>query len=116
MASTGNPAQRADELRELIRYHNSRYFELDEPEVSDAEYDELVRELRAIEEANPDLVTPNSPTQHPGGAPVTTLFAPVRHRVPMMSLDNAFTFEELLAWGKRMERYIEGDVDYACEL
>src|SRR4051812_17733856 len=95
-AATGNPAQRADELREQIRYHNGRYFELDEPEISDAEYDELVRELRALEEANPDLVTPDSPTQRPGGAPVTTLFAPVRHRVPMMSLDNAFTFEELL--------------------
>jgi DNA ligase (NAD+) len=108
-------AARVAELRSLIEYHNRRYFELDEPEVSDAEYDELVRELRALEDAHPDLLTPDSPTQRPGGAP-TSLFAPVTHAVPMMSLDNAFSFDELQAWGKRMERYISGDVDYVCEL
>src|SRR5256885_1817835 len=106
---------RADELRELIRYHNRRYHELDDPEISDADFDALVRELRAIEEAHPDLITPDSPTQQVGGAP-SPLFAAVRHRVPMMSLDNAFSFEELQAWGKRMERYIEGDVEFCCEL
>jgi DNA ligase (NAD+) len=114
-SDAADPASRVAELRSLIEYHNRRYFELDEPEISDAEYDELVRELRALEEAHPDLLTPDSPTQRPGGAP-TSLFAPVRHAVPMMSLDNAFSFEELQAWGKRMERYISGDVDYVCEL
>ena len=114
-SGAADPAGRVAELRSLIEYHNRRYFELDEPEISDAEYDELVRELRALEEAHPDLLTPDSPTQRPGGAP-TSLFAPVRHAVPMMSLDNAFSFEELQAWGKRMERYISGDVDYVCEL
>jgi DNA ligase (NAD+) len=114
-SDAADPAGRVAELRSLIEYHNRRYFELDEPEISDAEYDELVRELRALEEAHPDLLTPDSPTQRPGGAP-TSLFAPVRHAVPMMSLDNAFSFEELQAWGKRMERYISGDVDYVCEL
>jgi DNA ligase (NAD+) len=109
-----DPAARAVELRERIAYHNHRYHDLDEPEIADAEYDQLVRELRALEEAHPDLVTPDSPTQHVGGA-VSTLFAEVRHRVPMMSLDNAFSFEELQAWGKRMERYISGDVAFACE-
>jgi DNA ligase (NAD+) len=111
-----DPAVRAEELRRQIEHHNVRYHQLDDPEISDAEYDALVRELRAIEDAHPDLVTPESPTQKVGAAPDTSTFAPVRHRRPMMSLDNAFSFEELLAWGKRMERYISGDVDFVCEL
>src|SRR5436305_5747156 len=109
-------ASRAAELRQQIEYHNVRYHQLDDPEVSDAEYDALVRELRTIEEAHPDLVTADSPTQKVGAAPDTSTFAPVRHRQPMMSLDNAFSFDELLAWGKRMERYISSDVDFVCEL
>jgi DNA ligase (NAD+) len=109
-------AARAVELRQQIEHHNVRYHQLDDPEISDAEYDALVRELRAIEDAHPELVTADSPTQKVGAAPDTSTFAPVRHRQPMMSLDNAFSFEELLAWGKRMERYISGDVDYVCEL
>ena len=112
---TQSPAERADELRQLIEHHNVRYHQLDDPEISDAEYDALVRELAVIEETNPDLRTPDSPTQQVGAAP-STLFAPVRHRARMMSLDNAMSFEELLAWGKRMERFISGDVDYGCEL
>ncbi|MDQ1444497.1 MAG: ligase, partial [Acidimicrobiaceae bacterium] len=115
MTCADNPAERADELRGLIEYHNARYFELDEPEVTDAEFDALVRELRHIEELHPELITPDSPTQKVGGAP-SALFAPVQHRAAMMSLDNAFSFDELLAWGRRMEKFIDGDVDYACEL
>jgi DNA ligase (NAD+) len=110
-----NPAKRAEELRELIAYHDRRYFELDDPEITDAEYDELVRELARIEEAHPGLVTEGSPTQQVGGAPVG-LFAEVRHRTPMMSLDKTTSYEELLAWGKRMERYISGEVVFNCEL
>jgi len=110
------PAARATDLRQQIEHHNVRYHQLDDPEISDAEYDALVRELREIEEAHPELVTPDSPTQKVGAAPDTSTFAPVRHRQPMMSLDNAFSFDELLAWGKRMERYISGDVDFVCEL
>src|SRR4029077_19396410 len=109
-------AARAADLRQQIEYHNVRYHQLDDPEISDAEYDALVRELRAIEEAHPELVTPDSPTQKVCAAPATSTFAPVRHRQQMMSLDNAFSFDELLAWGKRMERYISGDVDFVCEL
>ena len=108
-------AERAAALRTLIEYHNARYFEEDNPELSDADYDALVRELRAIEEAHPELITPDSPTQRVGGRP-SERFAPVRHRTPMMSLDNAFSFDELVAWGRRMERFIAGDVDYVCEL
>ena len=110
-----DPAKRAQELRELVAHHNRRYFELDDPEITDAEYDELVRELASIEEAHPELVTEASPTQQVGGAPVG-LFAEVRHRTPMMSLDKTTSYEELLAWGKRMERYISGEVVFNCEL
>ncbi len=110
-----DPAGRAAQLRELLEYHNRRYFELDDPEITDAEFDDLVRELQAIEEAYPDLQTPDSPTRRVGGA-ATTLFAAVRHRQPMMSLDKSFSFEELLAWAKRMERFISGEVAFNCEL
>jgi len=109
------PAERAAELRSLIEHHTERYYLLDDPEISDAGFDALVRELRALEEAHPDLRTADSPTQRVGGR-ASSAFAEVRHRVPMMSLDNAFGFDELVAWGKRMERYISGDVDYVCEL
>jgi DNA ligase (NAD+) len=115
MAVETDPAARAAELRQLIEHHDRRYYQLDDPEVSDAEYDELVRELRALEEENPELITADSPTQRVAGAPTTT-FAAVRHLVPMMSLDNVVDFEELSAWGRRMERYITGDVDFVCEL
>ena len=115
MTCTPDPPARAAELRAAIEYHNTRYHALDDPEISDAEYDEKVRELREIEELHPDLVTPDSPTQSVGASP-SSLFAPVRHRTRMMSLDNAFSFDELVAWGRRMERYISGDVDFVCEL
>lgn len=111
-------ARRAQELAEEIRFHNRRYHELDDPLVSDADYDALVRELKALEAEFPELATPDSPTQAVGGAP-STLFAPVQHAVPMMSLDNAFAPEELLAWGGRLERRLgeEGaEIPYVCEL
>ncbi len=115
MTCSDNPAERADELRAQIEHHNARYHQLDDPEVSDADYDALARELAVIEETHPDLVTPASPTQKVGAAP-STLFAPVEHRSRMMSLDNVTSLEELLAWGKRMERFISGDVDFVAEL
>ena len=114
----GDPTARAEELRALIAHHDVRYHQLDDPEIADAEYDALVRELAAIEETHPELATPGSPTATVGAAP-STLFAAVEHRVPMMSLENATSLDELLAWGKRMERFIEAGpagVDYACEL
>ncbi len=113
------PAARAVELRRLIEYHNERYFVLDAPEISDADFDALVRELRQIESDNPELITPDSPTQRVGGAPVTQLFAPVRHRIPMMSLDNAFERAELEAWADRLRRLLPDvdleKLDYSCE-
>ncbi len=115
MACSDNPAQRADELRRLIAHHNVRYHQLDDPEITDAEYDALVRELAVVEETHPELRTADSPTQTVGAAP-SAQFAAVEHLTPMMSLDNASSLEELLAWGRRMERFISGEVDYACEL
>ena len=95
--------ERADELRAAIAEHNRRYHTEDAPTISDADYDALVRELRALEDAHPELVVEGSPTQLVGGE-VSTLFAPVVHRQPMTSLDNAFSPEELTAWGERLER------------
>ena len=114
MAEPG-PAERAEQLRALIAYHNHRYFDLDDPELSDGEYDELVRQLQRIEGDHPELVTAASPTQRVDGAPLG-LFSEVRHRTPMMSLDKTTSYDELLAWGKRMERYISGEVAFNCEL
>ncbi|HKN50227.1 MAG TPA: NAD-dependent DNA ligase LigA, partial [Actinomycetota bacterium] len=110
-----SPAQRIGELRRAIEHHSYRYHVLDDPEVSDAEYDALMRELTSLEAEHPELVTPDSPTQRVG-APPSSLFAAVSHPSPMWSLDNAFTFEELVAWGKRVEKVLGGVADYWCEL
>ena len=106
---------RVEELREQINYHNYRYHVLDDPEISDVEYDELIRELRELEDRFPELITPDSPTQRVGARPAD-LFAPVTHRTRMLSLDNVFTQEELEAWGRRVERIIGSGARYACEL
>jgi DNA ligase (NAD+) len=107
--------RRVEELRDVIHHHEYRYYVLDDPEISDAEYDELVRELQSLEEEFPELITPDSPTQRVGGQP-SELFAPVTHRAPMLSLDNAFNWEELNAWGKRVERTLGRQADFVCEL
>jgi DNA ligase (NAD+) len=105
-AVTG-PAARRDELAAQIEHHNARYFERDEPEISDADFDALVRALRSLVEEHPELDDPALPIHHPGGAASAT-FASVRHLVPMLSLDNAFSREELFAWGERLDRVIAG--------
>jgi DNA ligase (NAD+) len=106
---------RVEELRELLNYHAYRYYVLDDPEISDAEYDELMRELRELEERFPELVTPDSPTQRVGVTPAD-LFAPVEHRSVMLSLDNVFSEDELKAWAARVERAVGPEVRYFCEL
>jgi DNA ligase (NAD+) len=110
-----DPAARAEELRGLIEYHNQRYFVDDDPEITDAEFDALIAELAAIEAEHPDVARPGSPLEAVGGAP-SALFSEVRHRSPMMSLDKTTSYEELLAWAKRMDRFISGEVAYTCEL
>ena len=108
------PATRVEELRSLVEYHNERYFGEDAPEISDAEYDALMRELRELEAAHPELVTPDSPTQRPGGA-ATPTFAPVEHVAPMLSLDNAFSEAELLAWHDRIVKLVPGPITFVGE-
>ena len=107
---------RALELRKLIDHHNYLYHALDSPEISDAEFDRLMNELKAIEAANPDLITPDSPTQRVGSAPVSEL-AEVVHTTPMLSLDNAFTEEDLIAFDRRVRERLDGieSVEYAAE-
>jgi DNA ligase (NAD+) len=105
---------RVNDLRDLVQYHRKRYFQDDAPEVSDAEFDELYRELEELEAEFPELITPDSPTQQVGAAAATT-FAEVEHVLPMLSLDNAFNLEDLLAWGKRIERQITDPVAFVCE-
>ena len=100
--------QRVTSLRAEIVEHNRRYHELDDPVISDYEYDQLVRELRSLEEQYPELLTPDSPTQKVGSAPVTTVFAPVVHTVPMTSLDNVFGDDELRGWVERIHRRLAG--------
>ncbi|MEO7803463.1 MAG: NAD-dependent DNA ligase LigA [Actinomycetota bacterium] len=107
--------RRVGELRVAINHHSHRYHVLDAPEVADFEYDTLVRELVQLEELFPELVTSDSPTQRVGAAP-STLFAPVPHRSLMWSLENAFDLDELVAWGRRVERVIATSARYYCEL
>ena len=97
--------ERAQRLAQQLEYHATRYYQEDEPEITDASYDALVRELREIEERFPELADLGSPTQRVGSPPSTT-FAPVRHAVAMMSLDNAFSREELAAWMARALRLL----------
>ena len=108
--------RRAAELRAEIDRHNYRYHVLDDPEVSDAQYDRLLVELRQLEAEHPALVVPESPTQRVGGAPVDA-FAKVRHRVPMLSLDNAFASEEVVAFDRKVRERLETErqIAYACE-
>ena len=116
MARTPSPRKRIEELRMLIRFHNERYHALDEPEISDAEFDELVRELRQLETDHPEFAVPDSESDAVGAAAVTT-FDPVVHRVPMTSLDNAMDEQELRAWGERVAKGLgEETVRFVCEL
>jgi len=107
-------AERLEELRGRIRYYDYRYYVLDDPEISDAAYDRLMQELLALEADHPDLVTPDSPSRRVG-APPRDDFQHVEHRVPMLSLQNAFTLGELDAFDERVRRRVAGPVDYVVE-
>jgi DNA ligase (NAD+) len=110
------PATRISELRAQIREHNHRYYVINEPIISDAQFDALLRELMTLETEHPELVTPDSPTQRVG-TPVGQLFAPLTHLRPMFSLDNAETREQVAAWEARMERLLgRAPSAYVCEL
>ncbi|MBC8429365.1 MAG: NAD-dependent DNA ligase LigA [Dehalococcoidia bacterium] len=107
--------QRIEQLRTEIDHHNYRYYVLDSPEISDAEYDELMRELKQLEEQYPQFLTPDSPTQRVGAAPVEA-FGIVEHPVPLLSLGNAFSKDELVAWYNRISKLVaEHQFDFVCE-
>jgi DNA ligase (NAD+) len=107
--------KRAEELRQDINYHNYRYYVLDQPVVSDAQYDKLLRELQEIEGAHPELITPDSPTQRVGAKP-SEAFGEVRHKVPMTSMDNAFDDDEVREWDRRCRQGLEREkVAYTAE-
>jgi len=107
--------RRIEELRKLIRHHDYLYYVLNKPEISDAEYDKLMLELRKLEEAYPDLVTPDSPTQRVGGFPAEE-FKTVTHMKPMLSLDSAFTEEEIKKFDERIKRELgDESIEYVAE-
>jgi len=107
--------ERIEQLKSQINYHNYRYYVLDSPEISDAEYDELMRELEQLEEKYPQFLTPDSPTQRVGAAPVEA-FGVVEHPLPLLSLGNAFSKDELLAWYTRTLKLTNGrQFDFTCE-
>jgi len=115
VTKTRTPAARAAELREEIGRHARLYYVEDRPELADAEYDALVRELTSLEEAHPEIVTPDSPTQRVGGTPVGEL-PNVRHEIPLLSLENAYTPEELKAWADRVVDRLGRTPAFVCEL
>lgn len=108
--------KKIDSLRNKIRHHEHRYYVLDDPEISDAEFDKLINELKKLEAEHPDLITPDSPTQRVGGKPREG-FVKARHSSPMLSLDNAYSEEELRDWERRVHELSgRSDVEYMCEL
>src|SRR5690606_41300002 len=113
-----NPAERIAELRDLIRHHEERYYLHSDPEITDAEFDALMRELVELEAAHPDLIDPDSPTQRVGGKPAEGFERP-RHLVPMLSLDHAYSVDDQRALDERPARAIEatagGDRGCVCD-
>ena len=115
-AAAKDVEQKIEALREKIRYHEHLYYVLDNPEISDTEFDKLMQQLQQLEAEHPTLITPDSPTQRVGGKPRAG-FVKVRHSSPLLSLDNTYNEEELRAWERRVHELTgRKDVDYVCEL
>ena len=115
-AAGKDPLKKIDALRDKIRYHEHRYYVLDDPEITDAEFDKLMDELIALEAAHPELITPDSPTQRVGGKPGEE-FSKVRHSTQMLSLGKTTSEDELRDWERRVHELTgESQVDYVCEL
>lgn len=113
-AELAEAKRRVEELRAQIDHHSYRYYVLDAPEISDADFDGLMRELSALEHEHPTLLSPDSPTQRVGGSR-SELFAPVQHSARLLSLDNAFDDEELAAWRDRVVKALGREPHYVCE-
>jgi DNA ligase (NAD+) len=115
-AAAKDLGKKIESLRDKIRHHESLYYVLDSPEISDAEFDKLMQQLKQLETEHPDLITSDSPTQRVGGKPREG-FVKVPHSSPMLSLDNTYSEEELRAWERRVHELSgRSDVDYVCEL
>ena len=114
--SAKNIEKEIESLRDKIRHHEYRYYVLDNPEITDAQFDKLMNDLKALESAHPELITPDSPTQRVGGKPREG-FVKARHSSPMLSLDNTYNVEELRNWERRVDE-LSGrkDIEYVCEL
>src|SRR6266567_3793749 len=109
-------ASKIENLREKIRHHEHLYYVLDAPELNDADFDQLMQELKKLEAANPELITPDSPTQRVGGKPREG-FVKVEHSRPMLSLDNAYNEQELRDWDRRARELAGSEkIEYVCEL
>ena len=105
-----------EKLRDIIRYHDRKYYVDNAPEISDQEYDKLMHQLIKLEKEHPEFITPDSPTQRVGGEP-SKEFPAVKHKVPMLSMDNTYSAEELREFDKRVKRFLgESDVEYVVEL
>src|ERR1700730_4535022 len=116
MAAAKDVGKKIEALREKIRHHEHLYYVLDNPEISDAEFDKLMQQLKDLESEHPSLITPDSPTQRVGGKPREG-FVKVRHSTPMLSLDNTYNEEELRGWERRVHELTgRSEVDYVCEL
>ena len=115
-ATTRDIETKIEDLRDKIRHHEYRYFVLDDPEISDFDFDKLVERLKKLEAEHPELITPDSPTQRVGGKPREGVVK-VPHSSPMLSLDNTYNEDELRNWERRVHELSgRNDVDYVCEL
>ena len=115
MPAKSPPKDKIDQLRDQIRYHEHRYYVLDDPEISDSEYDRLIRDLKELESKHPEFVSPDSPTKRVGGKPAEG-FTAVEHASPMLSLDNAYSETELLDLDRRVREFSGSATEYVCEL
>src|SRR5687767_3713591 len=116
MAKRKSAESEIQSLREEVQRHEELYYVLDSPKITDVEYDALLEKLKALEDENPELITPDSPTQRVGGRPAEG-FSEVVHRRPMLSLDNSYNIEELRAFDQRCQRLAEGrSLEYVAEL
>src|SRR5262252_3585510 len=116
MPAVKDAEKKIESLREKIRHHEYLYYVLDQPSISDQEFDQLMRQLKDLEAEHPDLITPDSPTQRVGGKPREG-FVKVRHSAAMLSLDNTYNEDELRNWERRVHELSgEKDIDYVCEL
>ena len=106
---------RIEELRSQLNRHNSLYYQENSPEILDAEYDALMRELQELEQQHPQYASANSPTQRVG-APPAKKFTTVIHKLPMLSLANAFNKDEFLSWNERVSKLLSNKMDFVCEL